>query len=78
MDQGPGDSHRHDAARLDAAWQEFDAQAQRFEQARARLVDTIEAIRKGRSQAEILHDSAFARLQARLESMPEVEQARAS
>ena len=31
---------------------------------------------KGRSQREILHDSAFARLQARLETMPVIEQAK--
>ena len=76
MDQDPGDSRQDDAARLSAAREEFDAQAQRFEQARARLAATIEKIEKGRSRREILHDSAFARLQARLDSMPVVEQAK--
>ena len=33
-------------------------------------------ILRGRSQREILHDSAFARLQARHESMPVIEQAK--
>jgi AmiR/NasT family two-component response regulator len=63
-------------ARLDAARQEFDAQAKRFEQARARLAATIETIQKGLVRPEILHDSAYARLLARLETMPVVEQAK--
>jgi hypothetical protein len=76
MDLGPGDSSQDDMARLDAARQEFDAQAQRFEQARARLEATIETIQKGLTRPEILHDSAAARLLARLETMPVVEQAK--
>jgi hypothetical protein len=44
MDPGPGGSRQDDAARLDAARQEFDAQAQRFEQARTRLAATIDTI----------------------------------
>jgi len=76
MDLVPGDSPQDDMARLEAVRQEFDAQAQRFEQARARLEATIETIQKGLSRPEILHDSAFARLLARLDSMPVVEQAK--
>src|SRR5215475_14140402 len=77
MDPGPGNPpSQDDMARLDAARWEFDAQAQRFEQARARLIETIEAIEKGRSRPELLRHSAFARLQARLETMPVVEQAK--
>ena len=76
MDPGPGDFPQDDAARLDAARQEFDAQAERFEQARAQLAATIEKIEKGRSRRELLHDSAFARLQARLDSLPVIEQAK--
>jgi hypothetical protein len=76
MDLGPGDSSPDDMARLDAARQEFDAQAQRFEQARARLEATIETIQKSLTRPEILHDSAVARLLARLETMPVVEQAK--
>ena len=75
MDLVPGDSPQDDMARLEAVRQEFDAQAQRFEQARARLEATIETIQKGLSRPEILHDSAAARLLARLETMPVVEQA---
>jgi hypothetical protein len=76
MDPGPGDSPRDHIARLHAARLEFDAQAKRFEQARTRLAATVEAIQKDLSRPEILHDSAFARLLARLDSMPVVEQAK--
>jgi hypothetical protein len=73
MHRGAGESRRWDAARLEAAWLEFDAQMRRFEHAQARLQATIEQQRNGRPQREILHDSAFARLQARMESMPVIE-----
>ena len=63
-------------SRLEVARLEFDAQARRFEAARARLQVTLDQIRKGRPQREILHSSAFARLQARLETMPVIEQAK--
>ena len=48
----------------------------RFEQAKARLQATRDQTRKGRLEREILHASTFARLQARLESMPTIEQAK--
>jgi ANTAR domain len=73
---GAGESRPWDAGRLQAARLEFDAQARRFEQAKAQLQATIDRVRNGRPQREILHDSAFARLQARLESMPVIEQAK--
>ena len=76
MDLVPGDSPQGDMARLEAVRQEFDAQAQRFEQARSRLEATIETIQKGLSHPEILHDPAAARLLAKLETMPVVEQAK--
>jgi len=63
-------------SRLEVARLEFDAQARRFEAARARLQVTLDQIRKGRPQREILHSSACARLQARLETMPVIEQAK--
>lgn len=75
MAPGP-DDFQQDYARLEAARREFDAQSQRYEQARARLVATMETIQKGRSRREILRDSEFARLLARLETMPVVEQAK--
>jgi hypothetical protein len=76
MTQGAGDTRPFDAARLAVARQEFDAQARRFEQARARLQATIDKYRDGRPQRELLHESAFARLQARVETMPVIEQAK--
>lgn len=76
VDPGLDGSRQVDADRLKDARREFEAQAQRFEEARARLHATIDRGSKGRSQAEILHDSAFARLLARLETMPVVEQAK--
>ena len=63
-------------SRLEEARLEFDAQARRFEAARARLLLTLDQVRNGRPQREILHDSAYARLQARLETMPVIEQAK--
>lgn len=42
----------------------------------ARLQDTRQAILAGRSQREMLHDSAYARLEARLASLPAIEQAK--
>ena len=87
VDVGPGGSPLWDASRLEAAWLEFDAQVRRFEQAKARLqatVDqararlqaTVEQARNGRSRQEIWDASAYARLQARLETMPVIEQAK--
>jgi len=62
--------------RLEAARLEFDAQARRFEAAKERLQATLDQVQKGRPQREVLHSSAFARLQARLETMPVIEQAK--
>jgi AmiR/NasT family two-component response regulator len=61
---------------LEAARLEFDAQAQRFEEARSRLQATADSIQTGRSRRDKLYHSAFARLQARLDSMPVIEQAK--
>ena len=63
-------------SKLDAARQEFDAQARRYEAVRARLQVTLEQVRTGRSRRQILHASAFARLQARLDTLPVIEQAK--
>ena len=76
MDPGSADAQPADGARLEAMRQEFDAQARRFEQAKARLQATMDKSHEARSQRELLHDSAFARLQARLDSMPVIEQAK--
>jgi len=69
---GPGQM----TPRLEAARREFDAQALRFEQARSRLRATIEIGRDGDPQRNMLRYSEFARLQARLKSMPVIEQAK--
>jgi hypothetical protein len=63
-------------SRLDAARLEFDAQRRRYEAAMAQLQVTLDQVRNGRSRREVLHDSAFARLQARLDSLPVIEQAK--
>ncbi len=76
MDPGPGDRLLEVTSRLDAARREFEAQARRYEAAMARLRVTMDQVRNGRSRREILHDSAFARLQARLDTLPVIEQAK--
>jgi len=42
----------------------------------ARLQATRQEIRTSRSQRDVLHDSAYARLEARLASLPVIEQAK--
>ena len=73
----PGRSRRevlHEA--LEAARAENRAQAQRFEAAKTQLQAIVEWIETGRPQRAVLRDSAFARMQARLESLPVIEQAK--
>lgn len=48
----------------------------RLEESRARLRITHEQVRAGRSRREMLYHSAYARLEARLETMPVIEQAK--
>jgi hypothetical protein len=62
--------------RLEATRLQLEALARRSEEAMARAREIQAQVRQGRSQREILHDSAFARLQARMESMPVIEQAK--
>ena len=64
------------ADQLEIVRLQYDAQVRRFEEARADMRELRSQIRQGRSQREILHSSAFARLQARLDSMPVIEQAK--
>lgn len=63
-------------SRLEAARQEFDEQVRRFEQAQAGLQELIERMQREGPRREVLRHSAFARLQARLDSMPVIEQAK--
>ena len=76
MNTGLGDPLSEARSRLSAARSEFDAQVRRFEAITARLQATFDEVRNGRPQRAVLHDSAFARLQARLETMPVIEQAK--
>ena len=64
------------ANRLSAAQSEFEVQTRRFEEVRAQLQETLDQLRKGRPRREMLRASAFARLQARLDTMPVIEQAK--
>jgi hypothetical protein len=61
---------------LEAARAENRAQAQRLGEAMARLQAIMEWIETGRPQREVLRDSAFVRMQTRLESLPVIEQAK--
>lgn len=70
-DRGSALSQRVAAARV-----EFQANGQRLDAARSRLVATWERALAGRSQRELLHESAFFRLRARLDSLPVIEQAK--
>ena len=72
-----GRSRREDLHEaLEAARAEHRVQARRFEAARAQLQAITEWRETGRPQREILRESAIARLRARLESLPVIEQAK--
>jgi hypothetical protein len=55
---------------------ETEALVRKSQEARARAQATRDQIRQGRSQRQVLHDSAYARLAAKHESMPVIEQAK--
>ena len=76
MNPPPSDSLRTITSRLTATKLEFEAQVRRFEDVTASLQATFEQVRNGRPQREKLRDSAFARLQARMDTMPVIEQAK--
>jgi ANTAR domain len=61
---------------LEAARAENRAQTERLQEAMAQLQAIAEWIETGRPQREVLRESAFARMQARLESLPVIEQAK--
>jgi ANTAR domain len=52
------------------------ANAERLAEARRQLQDTRETLATGRTRRQLLHESAFARLQAQLATMPVIEQAK--
>ncbi|MBO0814631.1 MAG: ANTAR domain-containing protein [Actinobacteria bacterium] len=76
MAPGSADSTGPAARRLGAVPLETQSLVQRSQQARARAQATRDEILRGRSQREILHDSAFARLLAKVGTMPVIEQAK--
>jgi hypothetical protein len=55
---------------------ESEALLRRAQEARARAQATRDQIHEGRSRRQVLHDSAFARLVAKQETMPVIEQAK--
>lgn len=62
--------------RATAAREELEAVSRRLEDSRARLQETSQQLGTGRSARQVLHDSQLARLLARLETMPVIEQAK--
>jgi hypothetical protein len=62
--------------RLAAARAEVEANLERLTQSCSRMAATRIEVAEARSERELLHRSAFARLQARLDSMPVIEQAK--
>ena len=64
------------AQRVAAARREVEANIMRLDMARSRLQATRQRISAGRTERQLLHDSAFARLSARLDSQPVIEQAK--
>ena len=65
-----------DLASIEASLRESRVLRQRSQLARARAQATRDEILRGRSQRQMLHDSAFARLQAKHETMAVIEQAK--
>jgi ANTAR domain len=76
VDVGSGDSTWLDAERWEASRRETRALRQRSEQARARARMTRHKVLVARSHQERLADSGAAWLQARLGTMPVIEQAK--
>ena len=76
MDPDSGDSTWLGLACLEANRRKSQVLRQLSKQARARAQATRDEILRGRSQRQVLHDSAFARLQARHETMAVIEQAK--
>ena len=62
--------------RLAAARAALAASSQQLAATHSRLEDTRAALASGRTRRERLHESAYARLRAQLETMPVIEQAK--
>jgi hypothetical protein len=65
-----------DAGHIEATLRQSRALRLLSAEANARAQATRDQIHEGRSRREVLHDSAYARLQARLGTMPVIEQAK--
>src|SRR5215469_1780061 len=76
VEPGSGDPPLTNAGRLEAIRRESRALRLLSARARARSRATRDQILRGRSRREILHDSEFARLEARMGTMPVIEQAK--
>jgi AmiR/NasT family two-component response regulator len=59
-----------------AAHQHAEQILEQLAETQARLRDTRKLLREGRDRRAVLHDSAYARLAARLDTLPVVEQAK--
>jgi hypothetical protein len=64
------------AQRIDAARRETEANLLRLDLARSQLQATRQRVAACKAERQVLHDSAFARLAARLDSQPIIEQAK--
>jgi AmiR/NasT family two-component response regulator len=64
------------AQRLAAARRDVEANVLQLDLTRSRLQATLQRISANRTQRQVVHDSAFARLAAQLESQPVIEQAK--
>jgi len=62
--------------RLVAAREQAQVNLEYLEASRSRLRQTRQDMVDGRQRREVMHESAYARLEARLESMPLIEQAK--
>jgi len=76
VDPGSGSSTWLDPERFEAVRLESRALRRLSAEARVRARTTRDLVRRGRSRREILQVSAFARLRARMGTMPVIEQAK--
>jgi AmiR/NasT family two-component response regulator len=64
------------AHRVEAALEQAQVNLDDLAAARSRLRQTRQVVVEGRQRRAVLHESAYARLEARLASMPTIEQAK--
>ena len=76
MGDSPEDPRQALIRRAASARVRVAAIAGRLENTRTQLLVTQEKVRSGRSARQALHESAYARLRAQLDSLPVIEQAK--